>query len=83
MVERPPRRPGAREEQPRGGDEARDGAYTSRRSARQVISDFRAPDVIRLGLSPLRSTFADVLAGVRALRALLLNKPLTLPHKVS
>jgi kynureninase len=38
-----------------------------------VISDFRVPDVIRVGLSPLRSTFADVLAGVGALRALLLE----------
>jgi kynureninase len=38
-----------------------------------VISDFRAPDVIRFRLSPLRSTFVDVLAGVGALRALLLE----------
>jgi hypothetical protein len=66
-------RPGAREEETRGGDEPRDGACTSRRSVRQVISDFRAPDVIRLRLSPLRSTFVDVLAGVGALRALLLE----------
>ena len=65
--------PGAREEETRGGDEPRDGAYTGRRSARQVISDFRVLDVIRFGRSRLRSTFADVLAGVGALRALLLE----------
>ena len=46
---------------------------TAALAARQVISDFGAPDVIRFGLSPLRSTFADVLAGVGALRALLLE----------
>jgi kynureninase len=38
-----------------------------------MISDFRTPDVIRFGLSSLRSTFADVLAGVGALQALLLE----------
>jgi kynureninase len=47
-----------------------------------VIGDFCAPDVIRFGLPPLHSSFADVLAGVVALRALLLEWPLTLPHKV-
>jgi kynureninase len=36
-----------------------------------VIPDFRRPDVIRFGLSPLTTRFVDVLAGVRALRALL------------
>ena len=44
---------------------------TAALAARLVISDFCAPDVFRFGLSPLRSTFADVLAGVGALRALL------------
>jgi kynureninase len=36
-----------------------------------VIHDFRRPDVIRFGLSPLSTRFADVAAGVAALRALL------------
>ena len=36
-----------------------------------VITDFRAPDVIRFGLSPLSTTFVDVHEGVKALGALL------------
>lgn len=36
-----------------------------------VITDFRTPDVIRLGLSPLTTTFADVYDGVETVRALL------------
>jgi kynureninase len=39
--------------------------------ARGVIVDFRAPDVIRLGLSPLTTSFVDVWDGVDALRAVL------------
>jgi kynureninase len=35
---------------------------------RQVIPDFRAPDSIRLGLSPLTTSFGDVRAGIAALR---------------
>jgi kynureninase len=35
-----------------------------------VVPDFRRPDVIRFGLSPLSTRFGDVLAGVEALRAL-------------
>ncbi len=33
-----------------------------------VVPDFRRPDVIRFGLSPLSTRFGDVLAGVEALR---------------
>jgi kynureninase len=36
-----------------------------------VIPDFRRPDVIRFGLSPLTTRFVDVWDGVEALRALL------------
>jgi kynureninase len=36
-----------------------------------VIVDFRRPDVIRLGLSPLTTRFVDVWDGVDALRRLL------------
>ena len=40
-------------------------------AARGVLTDFRAPDSIRLGLSPLTTSFADVQAGIEALRDLL------------
>jgi kynureninase len=36
-----------------------------------VITDFRTPDVIRLGLSPLTTKFTDVYDGLEAVRALL------------
>jgi kynureninase len=36
-----------------------------------VITDFRAPDVIRFGLSPLSTRFADVWDGVEGLRRVL------------
>ena len=35
-----------------------------------VIPDFRRPDVIRFGLSPLTTRFVDVWDGVEALRTL-------------
>jgi kynureninase len=38
---------------------------------RDVIPDFRRPDVIRFGLSPLTTRFVDVWDGVQALRELL------------
>jgi kynureninase len=38
---------------------------------RGVVPDFRRPDVIRYGLSPLTTRFVDVWAGVEALRELL------------
>jgi kynureninase len=39
--------------------------------AQDVIVDFRAPDSIRVGLSPLTTSFDDVHQGLAALRALL------------
>jgi kynureninase len=36
-----------------------------------VIPDFRQPDVIRFGLSPLTTRFVDVWDGIEALRSLL------------
>ena len=38
---------------------------------RGVIPDFRAPDTIRIGLSPLSTSFADVHRGLAVLRELL------------
>lgn len=38
--------------------------------ARGVVPDFRAPDSIRLGLSPLTTTFREVRSGIAALREL-------------
>ena len=40
---------------------------TTALTARGVIPDYREPDFIRLGLSPLSSSYAEVEAGVRAL----------------
>jgi kynureninase len=40
---------------------------------RGVIPDFRAPDSIRVGLSPLTTSFAEVHAGISAIRDLLLR----------
>jgi kynureninase len=37
---------------------------------RGVLADFRAPDVIRFGLSPLTTSFAELWDGVEALREL-------------
>jgi kynureninase len=42
-------------------------AVTARLWERGVIPDFRAPDGIRIGLSPLSTTFAEVEAGVLAI----------------
>ena len=44
---------------------------TDRLRERGVITDFREPDVVRFGLSPLTTSFADVDRGVEALRELL------------
>jgi kynureninase len=43
---------------------------TARLLERGVVPDFREPDLIRFGLSPLTTSFADVAAGVKALEAL-------------
>ncbi|MES1239388.1 MAG: hypothetical protein ABUL57_00850, partial [Chloroflexota bacterium] len=63
-------------------DSSRRGAHVAIRHAearrltrqmidRGVIPDFRAPDSIRIGLSPLSTSFADVHAGISAIRDLL------------
>ncbi|MBI3751196.1 MAG: kynureninase [Chloroflexi bacterium] len=63
-------------------DPARRGAHLSIRHpdarqltsaliAQKVIPDFRAPDSIRIGLSPLTTSFEDVHRGLAALRSLL------------
>jgi len=44
---------------------------TGRLVERGVVPDFRQPDVIRFGLSPLTTSFADVRRGVDVLRELL------------
>ena len=35
--------------------------------ARGVVPDFREPDLIRLGLSPLTTSYAEIAAGVAIL----------------
>ena len=47
-------------------------ALTAALVARGVVPDYREPDVVRFGLSPLTTSFADVRRGVDALRELLL-----------
>jgi len=42
-------------------------SITDQMIARGVVPDFREPDLIRLGLSPLSTSFAEVEAGVRVL----------------
>ncbi len=44
---------------------------TAQLADNNVIADFRAPDVIRIGLSPLTTRFTDVYDGLHALRDLL------------
>jgi kynureninase len=43
-------------------------------AARNVITDFRGPDSIRIGLSPLTTSFADVHRGIAELRDLLAGR---------
>ncbi|MFQ6394512.1 kynureninase [Nocardia sp. KC 131] len=56
----------------RGGhvtiDHPRFQEITARLWQRGIIPDFRPPQGIRLGMSPLSTTFGEVLAGVRAIR---------------
>jgi kynureninase len=40
-------------------------------AARGVITDYRPPDIIRIGLSPLTTSFAEVERGLGVLRSLL------------
>jgi kynureninase len=40
-----------------------------------VLPDFRAPDSVRLGLSPLTTSFADVARGIGVLRDLASETP--------
>ena len=65
-------------------DPARRGAHISIRHpeshrltsdliARKVLPDFRAPDSIRIGLSPLTTSFEDVHRGLSTLRDLLVS----------
>jgi kynureninase len=44
---------------------------TSDLLARNVVTDFRAPDSVRIGLSPLTTSFEDVHRGLATLRDLL------------
>jgi kynureninase len=48
-------------------------ALSARLIADGVIVDFRTPDVIRIGLSPLTTTFTDVWDGLERLRQMLEN----------
>jgi kynureninase len=41
---------------------------------RQVLPDFRAPDSIRIGLSPLSTSFEDIHRGLAELRTLVMNR---------
>ena len=43
---------------------------------RGVIPDFRGPDGLRIGLSPLSTSFAEVHAGLSVLRDILVTQPL-------
>jgi kynureninase len=46
-------------------------ALTARLKSHDVIVDYREPDVIRLGLSPLTTRFADIDTALRTLLSLL------------
>ena len=47
---------------------------TTALAERHVLTDFRAPDSIRFGLSPLTTSFADVHRGLAELRELLVEQ---------
>ena len=46
-------------------------ALTKQLADHNVLADFRAPDVIRIGLSPLTTRFTDVYDGLQTLRDLI------------
>jgi kynureninase len=46
-------------------------ALTTQLAERDVLADFRAPDVIRIGLSPLTTRFTDVYDGLQTLKNLI------------
>jgi kynureninase len=46
-------------------------ALTKQLAERDVIADFRAPDVIRIGMSPLTTRFTDVHDGLQTLKDLI------------
>jgi kynureninase len=46
-------------------------ALTERLIARNVIPDFREPDIVRLGMSPLTTRFVDVYDGIAALASMI------------
>jgi kynureninase len=48
---------------------------TARLWERGVIPDFRAPDGLRIGLSPLSTTFAELDVGIKAIRRALVELP--------
>lgn len=41
--------------------------------ARRVVGDFRAPDIVRLGLTPLYTRFLDIWTAAHALAEVLRN----------
>jgi kynureninase len=50
-------------------------ALCRRLADRGVLVDYRAPDVVRLGLSPLTTRFVEVWDGLNALREVLGGRP--------
>ena len=46
-------------------------SVTQRLWRQDVLPDYRAPDGLRIGLSPLSTAFTETLAGLRAVRAAL------------
>jgi kynureninase len=53
---------------------------------RNVIGDYRAPDVMRFGLTPLYTRFVDIWDAVATLRDILQQKsydPDAMPHSVT
>ena len=48
--------------------------------ARDVIGDFRAPDVLRFGLTPLYLRYADIVEAVERLRDICLTRAWDQPH---